>query len=434
MELNRCENKKQNKSEINHQAIRKRCKTAWDALKQPIERVGMMDEVSVSLIVILTISVLFLGAIIIALCLAIGEDEDEDELDQVGPTHFSMPPEFAQDRTQYDAVQLVRLAQDQQLQYKQAEQFQALNPPVTSPIGSTLSELELQYIRDRGIQSYTFHQEMNWFSYSSATADVVVQDKLDLVFTNETMPNTAILNFPLPIKDVAYFEVKLFKFRNSRCSVGLATTPYPLFRLPGYNKYSVGYESDGTIRVNEPFEAPCIWDALVEGDVVGCGYRFKTGTVFFTHNGKKVADAVTGFKMDLYPVVGAVGHCELDVNLGQLGFVFIEANVKKYGFGKVWGDIGVPPAYGLEKGDKILDLAPVPPPGYPASELPLETPEGSLHGPPGTLPSAQPENLPENPPSTLPSTLPSAPPENPPSALPSTLPTDNPLTAGHSTP
>ena len=32
---------------------------------------------------------------------------------------------------------------------------------------------------------------------------------------------------------------------------------------------------------------------------------------------------------------------EFHVNLGQIGFVFIEANVKKYSFGSVYGEIGI---------------------------------------------------------------------------------------------
>lgn len=57
---------------------------------------------------------------------------------------------------------------------------------------------------------------------------------------------------------------------------------------------------------------------------------------------------------------------ELHVNLGQVGFVFIEANVKKYGFGSVYGEIGIPPSYtGNEiKTDTILQRGEDIPPKY----------------------------------------------------------------------
>lgn len=61
---------------------------------------------------------------------------------------------------------------------------------------------------------------------------------------------------------------------------------------------------------------------------MGVGYRHRTGTLFFTKNGRKLEDAYTGLRWNLFPTVGANGPCQVHVNLGQMGFVFIEANVK----------------------------------------------------------------------------------------------------------
>lgn len=86
---------------------------------------------------------------------------------------------------------------------------------------------------------------------------------------------------------------------------------------------------------------------------MGVGYRHRTGTLFFTKNGRKLEDAYTGLRWNLFPTVGANGPCQVHVNLGQMGFVFIEANVKKWGLAPSQGTLAPPPAYGLER-DTIL--------------------------------------------------------------------------------
>jgi hypothetical protein len=49
------------------------------------------------------------------------------------------------------------------------------------------------------------------------------------------------------------------------------------------------------------------------------GYRHRTGTVFFTKNGKKLDDACFGLRYNLFPTIGANGPCQIHVNLGQMG-------------------------------------------------------------------------------------------------------------------
>lgn len=87
--------------------------------------------------------------------------------------------------------------------------------------------------------------------------------------------------------------------------------------------------------------------------MIGVGYRHRTGTIFFTRNGRKLEDAYTGLRWNLFPTIGANGPCEIHVNLGQMGFVFVEANVKKWGLAPSQGTLAPPPAYGLER-DTIL--------------------------------------------------------------------------------
>lgn len=89
---------------------------------------------------------------------------------------------------------------------------------------------------------------------------------------------------------------------------------------------------------------------------MGCGYRPRTGTIFFTRNGKRLEDAYTGMmRHNLFPTVGATGPCVLHVNFGQSGFVFVEANVKKWGLAPASGTLAPPPAYGSERGSILLE-------------------------------------------------------------------------------
>ena len=138
-------------------------------------------------------------------------------------------------------------------------------------------------------------------------------------------------------------------------AVGLATKPYPSFRLPGFARFSIAYHSNGDKSYNYPFTSTTFNSVLKEGDVLGIGYRPRSGTVFYTRNGRKMDDAFTGLmNYNLFPTVGADGPCSVHVNLGQAGFVFIEANVKKWGLAPSVGTLAPPPAYGSERGSILL--------------------------------------------------------------------------------
>lgn len=118
------------------------------------------------------------------------------------------------------------------------------------------------------------------------------------------------------------------------------------------------FSSDGFKSHSYPFTGQSYGPPLTEGDVLGVGYRPRTGTVFFTRNGKKLEDAFVGLnKHNLFPTVGADGSCTVHVNLGQAGFVFIEANVKKWGLAPMVGSLAPPPAYNNEQGSILLESA-----------------------------------------------------------------------------
>jgi hypothetical protein len=94
-------------------------------------------------------------------------------------------------------------------------------------------------------------------------------------------------NLPLTkLNEVYYWEVKMFDLPEIRTLLsGLATKPYPHFRLPGHCRYFVAYHSSGDKTYNYPFTATSLAPSLKEGDVVGVGYRPRSGIVFFIRNG-----------------------------------------------------------------------------------------------------------------------------------------------------
>lgn len=242
----------------------------------------------------------------------------------------------------------------------------------------------------------------NYKSCISKSIPFVVEDLVEINF-KPTLINgisySTLLNLPIPTvnrkNDVIYFETKLLEFStlSTLVSIGLVTNPnYPNFQLPGYLPYSFAIDSTGNLRITkkqtyEPDssaedELNIVLPQLTEGDVIGLGYRSISGTIFLTHNGKLIHEVVKYFKFQMFPCIGfknlatldkkSNNGCKINVNLGQMGFVYIEANVKKLGFCENRNDglIGAPPIYNktnqtneilLDKGDDI-------PPEYPTDE------------------------------------------------------------------
>lgn len=340
---------------------------------------------------------------------------------------FTSPGQFDDDAAsqEEEAEGIARMSRFELDLYYRAKEFQKINPPNVKEFGTFLNESDSQFIKDRGIQSYTFLPSINDNTDEEGNflPSFIIRDKLDIAFTKYNKSSSTIMNYPLPFnkKDAVYFEVKVFRHpreSNAVFSIGLMTFPYPYFRIPGMSMYSIAYESTGKLRVNNPFMASTLLPKLEEGDVVGFGYKFRTGAVFITHNGKKLMDVTQNVGIDLFIGIGSLNaaftrtytrdglledpdnvslreslsegreidlpndlqrvhdscqenelesdEVELHVNLGQVGFVFIEANVKKYAFGSVYGEIGIPPSYnGAEiKKDTVLQKGEDLPPKY----------------------------------------------------------------------
>ncbi|KAL1737961.1 hypothetical protein HDZ31DRAFT_51654, partial [Schizophyllum fasciatum] len=66
-------------------------------------------------------------------------------------------------------------------------------------------------------------------------------------------------------------------------------------------------------------------------DVVGCGYEFASGRLFFTYNGIPLPTAFSGIYMpkhlyDVFAAVGVEGACDVEVNFGGDMFAWKPGN------------------------------------------------------------------------------------------------------------
>ncbi|KDN52563.1 SPRY-domain-containing protein, partial [Tilletiaria anomala UBC 951] len=243
--------------------------------------------------------------------------------------------------------------------YRRASDWFLANPPASVSTDITLSQF--LSIQEKGVSAWSFDPD-----YES-NPSVFVEARTEITFLadgagmapQEGGGVCVQSNLPVPkLNEVYYWEVKMFnKPDTTNVAIGLTTKPYPSFRFPGFHKYSIGfYSADGSKCHNHPWAAQSYGPAYVQGDVIGVGYRPRSGTVFFTRNGKKLEDAFVGLnRHNFFPTVGADGQAEIHVNFGQAGFVFIEANVKKWGLAPMAGTLAPPPAYGHEGGSILIE-------------------------------------------------------------------------------
>ncbi|CAG8439196.1 9144_t:CDS:2 [Dentiscutata heterogama] len=118
-----------------------------------------------------------------------------------------------------------------------------------------------------------------------------------------------------------YFEITVLsnpEGKNTTIAIGLATKPYPYFRLPGWNIYSVGYHSNDGRKFNDApsgREYGPTWGEV--GDTIGCGYNPDVGYVFFTKNGQFLGNAFTSIRHIWFPTIGANGPCIIETNFGD---------------------------------------------------------------------------------------------------------------------
>ncbi|OCT49917.1 Protein ssh4 [Cladophialophora carrionii] len=265
-------------------------------------------------------------------------------LDRIGrPGEFDDEQAFAHE----EAEALETMDELQRTEYLRAKAFVQANPPESVQTDISLSQFLA--IQEKGVSAWEFEPELE-------IANCFVEARTEIEFFDSECSVQS--NLPVPKQnEVYYWEAKIYdKPENSLISIGMTTKPYPLFRLPGFHKTSVAYLSTGHRRYNQPFTPSTYGPAYVQGDVIGVGYRPRTGSIFFTRNGKKLDEIAHNLKsQNFFPTVGANGPCHVHVNFGQMGFVFIEANVKKWGLAPMTGSLAPPPPYGSEQGSILLE-------------------------------------------------------------------------------
>ncbi|KAF1998346.1 SPRY domain-containing protein [Amniculicola lignicola CBS 123094] len=259
------------------------------------------------------------------------------------PGEYDDEQQFAKE----EAEALEEMDDLQRIEYMRAKAFVQANPPESVQTDISLSQFLA--IQEKGVSAWEFEPELE-------IANCFVEGRTEIEFFDSECSVQS--NLPIPKQnEVYYWEAKIYdKPETTSIAIGVTTKPYPLFRLPGYHKYSIAYMSHGGRRHNQPFTPSPYGPAYVQGDVIGVGYRPRTGTIFYTRNGKKLDDVSHGLKtQNFFPTVGANGPCRVHVNFGQLGFVFIEANVKKWGLAPMTGSLAPPPPYGSEQGSILLE-------------------------------------------------------------------------------
>ncbi|RKP37787.1 concanavalin A-like lectin/glucanase domain-containing protein, partial [Dimargaris cristalligena] len=252
---------------------------------------------------------------------------------------FFIPDELRQSLFQND---------DFRQSYELGRAFEAAHPYGSVP--TSLTPEQKQMIMEKGVGAWQFvlSSEINCMPQ--------MDDRTELIFYGGE--NCVQTNLPIPKQNpVYYFEVKLHeKPRETNVAVGLATKPYPSWRLTGWNRHSVGYHSEtGRVFHNNPFRGINLGEPCFEGDIIGIGYQPRSGTVFFTRNGRRYKSVTSGLLYDLFPTISADGYCILSANFGQRGFVFIEANVKRWGLAPPEGTICPPPMYGHDHGTFLVE-------------------------------------------------------------------------------
>ena len=311
------------------------------------------------------------------------------------------------------ASKLASLSPEEQFYYQQGEEYIRENPPLliannnTSNLRSNtddpndhdgerngnsfdgdenildpvINEQTIQYIEDEGASAWEFQPDPNL-----PNDTILVENKTEVVFLNNNYDASIMTTLPIPcINKVYYCEFKIFEWNSQQpsnddsadlfddkqmdglISFGLASSPYPYFRLPGRHHNSIAYDSNGDRRVNTSFpldeSSTSVFPKCERGDVIGIGYRTRSGTIFFTRNGKKVDEKdcgghIRGWKFKyLYPCIGANVPCRIHANFGTFGFVYIEANVKKWGYARIMGTKLPPPSYEEYRQDTLIESA-----------------------------------------------------------------------------
>ena len=125
---------------------------------------------------------------------------------------------------------------------------------------------------------------------------------------------TGIVKFLEPLTPfLNYYEYEILdQGEEASIGIGVGHRDYPMSRMPGWNRNSVGYHADDGKLYHENGSGVDFGPTCTKGDIMGCGVDFSSDdgsgylTVFFTKNDRHVGDHVRMRRppYGLYPLIG----------------------------------------------------------------------------------------------------------------------------------
>lgn len=204
---------------------------------------------------------------------------------------------------------------------------------------------------DKGVKAWKFIETETTADNEEESNAAIMdndQDEHAIVFCQGT--GSIMTNLPVPMQEFSYYEVKILQLNDQdRLAIGFATKPYPRWRLPGWHRHSVAYHSNsGAVFASDPNFGKAYGPVYKQGDVIGVGYLYQSGTVFYTRNGQNLGKASIGFKYpSIFPIIGSAGPCHVSTNFGFEDFLFSPANQREAAYAPKQGSLLPPPAYGV---------------------------------------------------------------------------------------
>ena len=126
--------------------------------------------------------------------------------------------------------------------------------------------------------------------------------------------STGIIKFLEPLSPMLnYFEYEILnQGREGSIGIGIGQRNYPMARMPGWNRSSIGYHGDDGKLYHENGSGVAFGPTCTKGDRVGCGLDFSSDdgsgylNVFFTKNDKCVGHPVRMVRppYGYYPLIG----------------------------------------------------------------------------------------------------------------------------------
>lgn len=153
---------------------------------------------------------------------------------------------------------------------------------------------------------------------------------------NQKVPGAVKILEPMNLS-LNYFEIEIKSGgMKNEIGIGLGEFEYPVDRMPGWNRNSIGYHADNGKLYHQEGCGQKFGPTCTVGDVMGCGVDFESEdlsgcvNVFFTKNGKQVGDSVRIRKpmSGLYAVIGMCNKNEVVSYRGHWHYLPQEASLR----------------------------------------------------------------------------------------------------------